>query len=89
MTHVSRQVWLTMPSPAPFVWDRPQVSDAHVLRLISAAGGYPSPAPLRVTFAAVSPGTSTITTQTDIGCLHGHPACAPGVTGWHVKVTVR
>jgi hypothetical protein len=69
-------------------WDRPRTYGDRVLRLLSAHGGYPPRAPLRVAYVAFAPGRTEIRTQTDLPCFHTRPPCKVPVHFWWVRVVV-
>jgi hypothetical protein len=89
LAHVGQQITVTLPPTNAGIWDRPQVSDLRLLRLTSVTGGYPSTSPLQAAYIAIGRGQVNVATQTDLACFHGHPACAPPVSGWRVRLMVR
>jgi hypothetical protein len=89
LAHVGQRITVTLQPTNAGIWDRPQVSDLRLLRLTSVTGGYPSTSPLQAAYVTIGPGQVNVATQTDLACFHGHPACAPPVTGWRVRVMVR
>lgn len=57
--------------------------------IVNSTGGYvyPCPAsPLIVHLRARKPGTSTLTSFTDLACFHAHPACLPPAEQWMVTI---
>jgi hypothetical protein len=89
LAHVGQRITVTLQPTNAGIWDRPQVSDLRLLRLTSVTGGYPSTSPLQAAYVTIGRGQVNVATQTDLACFHGHPACAPPVTGWRVRVMVR
>jgi hypothetical protein len=69
------------------MWDRPAASDGAVVR-VSVSGGYPSHLPAQAVFRAVAPGTSQLTSQSDLPCFHQTPRCMVATQVWHVTVVV-
>jgi len=77
-------------SPGYPTWDQPLAAGPHLaaLRRVSAVGGYPSSAPARATFVAVTAGKALIRSITDAACLHTKPACEIAQRVWQVSVIV-
>lgn len=89
LAHVGQRITVTLQPTNAGIWDRPQVSDVRLLRLTSVTGGYPSTSSLQAAYVAIGRGQVSVATQTDLACFHGHPACAPPVTQWRVRVMVQ
>jgi hypothetical protein len=69
-------------------YDPPQVDDVAVLREDSRSGGYPDATDARASYTAVTTGTATIASATDLPCLHTTPRCLPPQREFTVTVTV-
>ncbi len=67
---------------------RPLTVSGSGLTLLSSSGGYPTGQPLAALFRAVSPGTVTLTTQTDNPCFSTTPPCAISVLQWTIRVNI-
>lgn len=70
-------------------YDPPTSSNSAVLGRESNTGGYPGDQPVDARFLARSAGTSDVTTQTDMACLHSNPRCLPPQRSWMVHVVVH
>jgi len=69
---------------------RPLTVSGSGLTQLSTSGGYPTGQPLAALFRAVTPGTVTLTTQTDNPCLHTTmtPSCPIPVALWTIRVNI-
>ena len=76
------------PGPGTYAWDRPQLTGSS-LRLVSVAGGYPSPGPMRAGLLAESPGVTIVSSVSDLPCLHTRPRCLVAQREWWARVIVR
>lgn len=68
-------------------WHRP-ASPGPSLRVAKTAGGYPGTLPAVTVFAAVRPGTASVTAMTDHPCLHAQPPCMMAQRVWSLRVVV-
>jgi hypothetical protein len=80
-------VVLSSPGSQGTMWDQPAASGGAVVR-VSVSGGYPSHLPVQAVFRAVAPGTSQLTSQSDLPCFHQTPRCMVATQVWHVTVVV-
>ncbi len=67
---------------------KPLTVSGSGLTQLSTSGGYPTGQPLAALFRAVSPGTVTLTTQTDDPCFYTTPPCARPVAQWTIRVNI-
>ena len=70
-------------------YDPPTSSNSAVLGRESSTGGYPGDQPVDAQFLARSAGSSDVTTQTDMACLHSNPRCLPPQRNWTVHVVIH
>lgn len=76
------------PVAGAYAWDRPRLSGS-ALRLVATTGGYPSAGLVQALFLAISPGTATVSTVSDMPCLHAQPRCLVAQRLWTSYVIVR
>lgn len=75
--------------PTAGSYDPPQVDRPGVLREDAHHGGYPQSTTAFADFTAIATGTATITSQTDMACLHTTPRCLPPQRGFSLAIAVR
>lgn len=75
------------PGPGAYAWREPRLA-GNGLRLLSVTGGYPSRGLMRATLLATSPGTTVVSSLSDMPCLHEHPSCAVAQQRWTATVVV-
>ncbi|MBO0835579.1 MAG: hypothetical protein J2P28_08680 [Actinobacteria bacterium] len=75
-------------APGPGEWDRPTLSGSG-LRLVSVTGGYPQLGTMRAVYRATDPGTATLSSSTDLPCLHARPRCLVAQRLWRVQFMIR
>ena len=69
-------------------WDPPTSGNNVVLSRRSSSGGYPGDQPVDASFVGVGAGSTDVSTQTDMACLHTEPRCLPPQRAWMVHVVV-
>jgi hypothetical protein len=69
-------------------YDPPSVDHPAVLRETAHHGGYPATSDAVATFAAIADGSATITSLTDLACLHTTPRCLPPQREFRVTLVV-
>jgi hypothetical protein len=78
-----------VPSGIPGNFDPLTVSRQGIVTISDESGGYPGDDPLAATITAMTPGTTQLTTQSDLSCLHSSPPCLPPQYAWTLEVTVQ
>jgi hypothetical protein len=76
------------PGRGVYAWDRVRLTGS-ALRLLSVAGGYPGRGVMVEVFLATAPGTTALSTVSDVPCLHARPRCLVAQRGWHARVIVQ
>jgi hypothetical protein len=66
---------------------QPRLSGSE-LSPVNVSGGYPTGQPMSALYRAVTPGSVTVSTQTDNACNYTTPPCGAPVQGWSVHITV-
>jgi hypothetical protein len=69
-------------------YDPPSVDHPAVLQETAHHGGYPATSDAVATFAAIADGSATITSLTDLACLHTTPRCLPPQREFRVTLVV-
>lgn len=75
--------------PTAGSYDPPQVDQPGVLREDAHHGGYPQSSTAVADFTTLARGSATITSQTDMACLHTTRRCLPPQRGFSVAIAVR
>lgn len=78
-----------VPADVPGSFDPLTASRPTVVTISNETGGYPGNGPLEATITGTADGTTQLTTQSDLGCFHSSPPCAPPQSGWVLNVTVQ
>ncbi|HET9079748.1 MAG TPA: hypothetical protein VFO01_04435 [Trebonia sp.] len=76
------------PGAGVYAWHGPRLA-GDGLRLLSVTGGYPSRGLMRAALLATGPGTTVVSSFSDMPCLHEHPSCLVAQRRWTVTVVVH
>jgi hypothetical protein len=76
-------------APEAGSYDPPTADNPAVLREDDHHGGYPANTPAVADFTAIGPGSTRISSQTDLACLHSTPRCLPPQREFNATIVVR